>query len=1285
VKIRGYRIELGEIESVLAEHTGVSEAIVTSGDEGAEKRLVGYVVPNRETDLGAAELRRYARERLPDYMVPSAFVILEKLPLTANGKLDRRALPAPSTSRPDLDQEYEAPQTLAEEVLTTIWTSVLGIDKIGIHDNFFALGGDSILSIQVVALANRRGVNISLPQLFQHQTIRDLARAAKISEFDSIQTSPIQSCGTEPFSLIAEDDRRKIPDDVEDAYPLAMLQAGMLYHMEMTADLPEYHNINSVHLKAVLDIDVFRRAVQHVVRRHPVLRTSFDLTGYSEPLQLVHRTAELTAGFDDLSRLSYREQEEAIDEFIETESRKRFDLTRPALMRFHIHRRDADTFQFTLAECHAIIDGWSLHSTLAEIFSRYFMLLDEGSLPEEPVPNLKFSDFVYLERRAIESDECRSYWAERLRDCTIMDLPRNSSALDGERPVHRLLKVSLSGELSERLRQFARTALVPIKSVMLAAHVKVMSVLGGQDDVMTGLTCNGRPEEVGGERIRGLFLNLAPLRLKLDACSWAELARAAFDAEREMLPYRRYPLAVLQRGWDRPLFDTSFTFTHFHIIDGLLQSGRVEVLGFKKSERANIKLSVNVNVNLGTGDIELNFGYDSAQLSDDQIEAIHGYFITALTAMADRPDGNHSAACLLSAAEQRLLTDWNNTARSLPLDVCVHQLFEHQVERAAGSIAAVYEDQKVSYSELNKRANQLAHYLRDRGAGPEVIVGVCLDRSIEMVVGMLGVMKAGGAFLPLDPAYPKQRLRFMLQDSRAPVLLTRRSLAGAIPDYTGRTVCIEEDWDAIARECDTNPVTAAGPDNTVYVIYTSGSTGRPKGVMVTHRGLVNCGYAVLEEFGLGPNDRVLQFSAFSFDASVFEFTLALRAGASLCLARRETLLPGPDLIAFLREQAITAAVLPPSALDALPASELPELRVLMTAGEACSEELVARWSAGRRFFNLYGPTESTIWATVAMCEDPDRRPPIGKPIFNTQSYLLDSFLQPAPAGVAGELFIGGAGVARSYIERPELTAERFIPNPFAGEPGARMYTTGDLGRYLPDGDIEFLGRADHQVKIRGFRIELGEIEAALREHSLVRGALVVERPDASGDGRVVAYVAAGKDATPSVSELRKVLREKLPEFMIPSAFVMLEAFPLTPNGKVDRRALPEPGAASAGLQTAYLPPRTELETAIVSVWQEVLHLEKVGINDNFFDLGGHSISMLRVHGRLRETLGRELPITDIFRFPTVAMLSERLSGQVQEIAFDEKRARAESKKEAMRRRKQLRKGVERRQHALADD
>jgi amino acid adenylation domain-containing protein len=1230
VKVRGFRIELGEIEATIMQFPGMRECAATvSDDENGEKRLLAYVVMASKAAI--ENLRSYLKEKLPDYMVPAVIVPMQQLPLTENGKIDRRALPKLEL-QPAASDTYIAPRTTVEAILAEVWAESLSLRKVGIDDKFFDLGGDSILSIKVRAKALEQEIDFSLQQLFENPTIRTLAphvTGAAAANGNALRQGP--------FTMISDDDRRKLPSGVEDAYPLSQLQAGMVFHSEYSPDYVVY--VSSLHMRLRFDVAVMQAALDQLAVRHPMLRTSVALNGFSQPMQLVHRAVRLPLRVEDLRHLSPDQQQQRIDHWLCHESQQRFNWNEAPLFRFHVHLRSDDSIQFSMSE--PFLDGWSVASLLTELFERYSALLKEESVRAEPLA-ASYQDFVALELEALHSEQCRDYWKRNLAGATASRLAcRKSTPAAGAQAVTRLA-VSLSREVSGGLKRAAQEAGVSLKSALLAAHMKVVGSLSGQMDAFTGLLINGRPEKRDGEQLIGAFLNTVPFRIHLNNGTWADLARHAQQTENDLLPFRRYPIQELQRvyGAER-LFDTIFNYTHFHVMGRLAAIPGLEVVELKGSEQTYYALTAQFSVNEFSSVVELALDYRTLELEEEQVREIGRFYQRTLSAIAQNPWAAHDSVCLLAEDEyQRYVIELNATAAPFSGDSTLHQLFERRVKRVPEAHAVVFGSEKLSYVELDNRANQLANYLKRLGAGPEALIGICVERSAAMLVGLLGILKAGGAYLPLDPEYPQERLAFMLDDAQVKIVVTQERLLDRFPQRNIQRVCLDSNWSAISQKLPAGPPSEALPDNLAYAIYTSGSTGKPKGVLIKHRGAVNVIESAIKTFGVRLGSRVVQLASLSFDASVLEIFTALLSGATLYLVGRETLLSGPDLGEFLRGNAITTMAIPPSLLEMIPSGDYPALRAIVVGGEACSAEMAARWSRGRLFFNAYAPTEATIYATTMLCAEAERqRPPLGRPIQNMQVYLLDHNGQPAPAGVPGELYIGGAGVARGYLNRPELTAEKFVPHAFSMQPGARLYRTADLARFLADGNIEFLGRTDHQVKVRGFRIELGEIEAALGEHSLVREAAVMVRDDRGGEKRIVAYILPHEGQPPSTTELRRHLQERLPDYMLPSAFVFVDSMPLTDTGKIDRSALPAPEEARPELAQKFVAPRSALEQVLAGIFAEILKVERVGIQDNFFELGGHSLLATRVTSRIRQLLSVNLPLRKLFEDPTVSGLA----------------------------------------------
>jgi amino acid adenylation domain-containing protein len=918
-----------------------------------------------------------------------------------------------------------------------------------------------------------------------------------------------------------------------------------------------------------------------------------------------------------------------------------------------------------------------------------------------------------------------AYWKQQLANLPTLQLPtdRSRSPLLTFRAARQCL--ALPQTLSEDLASLSQKEGVTLYMTLLAAFKTLLYRYTGQTDIVVGTVTAGRNQpEI--QQLIGCFVNTLVLRTDLkENPSFRQLLERVREVTLGAFAYQDLPFEKLVEALhpegnlgQNPLFQVAFVLQPLMSgVDSMMNGSQLDI----DTETAKFDLALELQER--PEGLVGRFEYSTDLFDAETIERMVGHFQTLLEGIVANPEQKIAQLPLLTEFERQQLAGWNNTETDYPKDACIHQLFEQQVERSPDAIALVFEDQQLTYQELNRWANQLARHLRNQGIGPEVMVGICMERSLEMVVGLLGILKAGGAYLPLDPMYPPERLAFMLEDTLVPLVLTQEKLVPMLLEQGIPLVCLDTGCPAIAPlRSEENPALQVGSDNLAYVIYTSGSTGTPKGVLLEHQGLCNLATAQIQIFGVQPASRILQFASLSFDASVSEIFMALLAGSTLVLATRDSLLPGATLIELLRDQAITTVTLPPSVLAVLPLLELPALHTIIVAGEACSPELVAHWASGRRFFNAYGPTEATVCATVAEVTYCDGKLPIGRAIANTQCLLLDAQLQPVPIGIPGELYIGGPGLARGYLNRPELTAERFIPNPFSDEPSSRLYKTGDLARYLSDGNIEFLGRIDQQVKIRGFRIELGEIEAVLSQHPDVRESVVMKREDAWGNQRLVAYIVSNltPERTPFKSEclaefdgnravklrtedislggvgllgvpdtcgpgqtvrlrlhlpgcdrelwlagtvawcrrnqagieldlgaieqdlfqqsiayllethgfwkvlqrtavgsLRNLLKQKLPNYMMPSSFVFLNNLPLTPNGKIDRKALPEPDSFNAQLD--YLATQTESEEAIATDWQQVLQPEKVGVDDNLWDIElGEIQAVLSQHPDVRE-------------------------------------------------------------------
>lgn len=1033
--------------------------------------------------------------------------------------------------------------------------------------------------------------------------------------------------------------------------PLSFAQQRLWFLDQLMPKNPVYNLSLAMRYKTLLNVAVLEKSINEIVRRHESLRTTFIKQG-DQPVQQIAPNLTISLPIIDLRKLSLAEREAEAVRLSTEEARRSFDLARGPLLRTTLLRLGEADFVFLLTMHHIVSDGWSL-----QVFAREFSALYSAFTAGKPSPlaelPIQYPDFALWQRESLQGevlDRQLDYWKRQLADLPVLQLPT-----DRPRPPVAYFhgdqhNTELSPKLLAGLKRLSTQSGATLFMVLLAAFTVLLHRYSSQDDILVGIPIAGRnrPEL---ENLIGFFVNTLVLRADISGnptfrellkqvreATLADFANAEVPFEK--LVEELQPARDLSRN---PLCQVAFQLFNASNEGQQVGASSADSLPIKRGTAVfDLVLSMWEDGERLAGYYEFNTDlFDTATIS-----RMSGHYQTLLESIVADPDSRLSRLGLLTEHEwQQCIETWNDTAAPFTQDTCIHNLVESQALKRPNAPAVIFEGEVLTYKELNQRANQLAHYLQSLGVGPDMLVGISLPRSHEMVVGLLGVLKAGGAFVPLDPTYPRDRLAFMMADAQVSVLLTQQSLTNQLPEYDSATVCLDRDWDVIARHNDENPLSNVTARNLAYVIYTSGSTGQPKGVQVEHQGLINVARSQTDIFGLDAGYRVLQFSSLNFDASIFEMMMAFYNGSALCLGTREALLPGPALIQLLRENRVSIVTLPPSVLALLPHQPLPDLRTVTVAGEACPADLVAGWAPGRRFFNLYGPTEDTIWTTFMECTSADRKPPIGRPVANTQVYVLDRHLNPTPVGVPGELYISGVGLARGYLQRPSMTAEKFLPNPFSSQPGERMYRTGDLVRYLPEGELDFLGRIDQQVKLRGFRIELGEIEAALNQYAGVRESLVVLQEDERGEKRLVAYVLADQDTDLSSEKLRRFLRQQLPEYMIPSAVMILAAWPLSPNGKLDHRALPKPESVFQPRRATFVPPRTSLQRTIAEVWQALLPVKEVGMHDNFFDLGGHSLLLAQVHSRLRELLPGEVSMLDLFRFPTVGSLAQYLSAE----------------------------------------
>jgi amino acid adenylation domain-containing protein len=1241
VKLRGFRIELGEIESALCQHPGIREAVVAVYEPSpGDKRLAAYLTAKPGAAPEDAELRERLKAKLPEYMLPSAYVWLDALPLTASGKVDRKALPAPDSGRRNPKAGLAAPRSPLEEMLAAIWAETLGLDHVGIRDSFFELGGHSLLAMRVIArIRQRLGREISLRTFFAAHTVAELAGRMQAEG------------GNQPL--------RDIPlarASREGAPPLSFAQQRLWFLDRLMGRSGVYNIPWAVKLDGPLDVAALQAALEEAVRRHEALRTTFAEQD-GEPMQIVQPALPVSWATTDLGGLSKQQRGEERDNILLDAAQKPFDLERGPLLRACLLRLDEASHIFLLVLHHSIADGWSL-SVLGQELSILYEAYSQGRpspLPELPI---QYADYAVWQREWLGGERLErqpAHWKQRLAGLSALELPT-----DRPRPAalsHRggVVYFDVRKDLHDALDALARREGTTLFMVLLAAFQTLLHRHCGQDDIAIGTPAAGRPRPEL-ENLIGFFANTIVLRTDLSGnppfLGLLERVReVALDAfAHQDLPFGKlveelHPQRDLARN---PLFQAMFVLQNTP--DNGLRLPGIEAEPLP-CDTGTAKFDLNLELLPERQGLSGKLEYAADLFDAATAVRMAGHFQILLEEIAAHPATRLSQLPLLTAAERRqLLEEWNATAADFPGEFCIHQLFEAQAAHTPEAPALLFAEHSLSYGELNARANQLAHCLRGLGVGPDVLVGLCVERSFELVVGLLGILKAGGAYLPLEPGYPKERLAFMLEDAQTPVLLTQESLLDLLPQTDAQRLCLDRDWPGIARNSRDNPASQASPANLAYVIYTSGSTGEPKGVAVCHRNVARLvfgnDYACFDA-----NQIFLLLAPVAFDASTFEIWGPLLHGAR-CAIYPPRPLTVSGLEQAIRQHQVTVLWLTASLFNAIIDANpeiLATVSQVLTGGEALSIRHV-RHALGAlpdtRLVNGYGPTEST---TFTCCHaitldglEGRNSVPIGRPIGNTQVYILDRHLNPAPVGVSGEIHIGGAGLARGYLNRPELTEEKFIPNPFGT---GRLYKTGDLARYLPDGNIEFLGRIDHQVKLRGFRIELGEIESALCLHPGVREAVVAVYEPSPGDKRLAAYLTAKPGATLEDAELRERLKARLPEYMLPSAYVWLDALPLTPNGKVDRKALPSAATRQTPVDIDFVKPRDAIELQIMRIWGHLLGIEKISIRDNFFALGGHSLLAVTLLARIEQLFAKRLSLDTLWlQGGTIESLANALRG-----------------------------------------
>ncbi|MDU8617804.1 amino acid adenylation domain-containing protein, partial [Pseudomonas syringae] len=1267
VKIRGFRIELGEIEAQLAACDAVQDALVlVREDEPGDKRLVAYVIGTAGLEPDATQLREQLRLSLAEYMLPSAFVSLESFPLTANGKLDRKALPAPDRSAV-ASRGYEAPENDTEMAIARIWQDLLQLEQVGRHDNFFELGGHSLLAVKLIERMRQIDLVADVRVLFSQPTLSALAAAVGGKGAVEAPANLIPA-GCEritpdmlPLVSLSQDDIDRVVAsvpgglaNVQDIYALAPLQEGILYHHLAAVEGDPYLQYALFAFDSLERLHSFAQALQGVIARHDILRTAMLWERLDAPVQVVWR--EATLGLDE--QVLDPAEGDITEQLIKRLDPRhtRLDIRQAPMLRIGYAQDAANNRWLGMLLFHHLVDdATSLRILTSEIEA--YMLGQQASLP----PSVPYRNYVAQAMLGVSREEHEAFFHDMLGDVDEPTLPFGLQDVQGDGSGIEEVRQVVDIDLSRRLRVQARQLGVSSASLYHLAWARVLGAASGKDDVVFGTVLLGRLQGgAGSDRALGMFINTLPLRVTLGEQGVRSGLKATHARLSGLLAHEHASLVLAQRcsgvPASTPLFSSLLNFRHTGDLDASDQAlvAWEGIQALHGEERTNYPLTLCVD--------DLGEGFALTVMTEGQIGAkrvctyMHCVLENLVQALEQTPDAALGALNILPAIErQQLLESWNTPHALQADDTLIHRTFEAWVVAQPNAVALHYEDRTLTYAELNTRANQVAHYLLGLGVQPDDRVAICVERSLEMIVGLLGVLKAGAGYVPIDPAYPAERIAYQVQDSAPMAVLADAAGLALLGTFDGPRMDLHSP--ALQAQPGHNPqLTGLSPRHLAYVIYTSGSTGLPKGVMVEHRNVARLFSATQSWFGFNEQDVWALFHSFAFDFSVWEIWGALLHGGRLFIVPQLVSRSPQDCYALLCSAEVTVLNQTPSAFRQLlnaqgESDQRHSLRQVIFGGEALDTGMLKPWyarviNAGTQLVNMYGITETTVHVTYhpLVAADAQRAgvSPIGVRIPDLQLYVLDARREPVPVGVVGELYVGGAGVARGYLNREALTAERFLANPFSKDPQARLYRTGDLGRWMADGSLDYLGRNDDQVKIRGFRIELGEIQAVLAACDTVREALVLVREDQPGDKRLVAYVIAEPGHEIVAADLRARLLLSLADYMVPSAFVALDSFPLTANGKLDQKALPAPDAQALAMRE-YAPPEGDVEIAIAQIWQSLLQVPQVGRHDHFFELGGHSLLAVKLIERMRQ-IDLSADVRVLFSQPTLAALAAAVGG-----------------------------------------
>ncbi|MGB8193271.1 MAG: amino acid adenylation domain-containing protein, partial [Chitinophagaceae bacterium] len=1229
VKVRGYRIELGEIQSLLAAHEQVeSSVVITRDNETGEKELIAYIVSKGA--LNVSGLRRHLGKQLPSYMLPHYFIEVKEIPLTSNGKVDTKRLPAVTSDVIDAGVIYVAPANELEAGMCAIWQQVLGRDKIGTTESFFELGGDSIKVLRMLTAAKKElGLNLSVNDVYRRNTIEELVRhyAAHESEITqnerllqegrSVIKAQIEALKNEILEL--QDDA--VINNIEDIYPMSDIEKGMIYESLMHGNAGIY-NCLSVQRKIFesFDIEKFRIAVQLMTEKHPVLRSGFNTDDYHTQVQIVYKNINVPVEYIEISSSDAAQQTAIIRGHLEKLQQTPFNFQQPPLWSMTVFNVGGNEIVFVFQAHHSIVDGWSVASFTTELNNVYLELQRDPRYRPRPLQS-NYKDFIIQHELDKTNEAVKDFWKNELTGFERLDVFSNEETKEDH-------AAFLPAEVLQRVKSRAQEWNTTVKIISLGAYAYMMKVLGLTDEVVIGLVTNTRPACEDGDKIIGCFLNTIPLRINIEkdqtAAGFINALQAKVSALKAYETLSTMEIATLhnEQHTGNPFFDVLFNYVDFHAYESIINNPAAD---------NNIpKVEAGILGNYGSANTYFDFTVDASGenylvdvllrrklKSELSAERIANLYHTILSFLVDFPNQLlHQVELTNTVEKQRLLIEFNNTQADFPKDRTIVNLFEEAAEKCADKAAVVFDDSVFTYGDLNEQSNQLADYLRKNyEILSNELIGIQLPRSQWMIVSILAILKAGGGYVPIDPEYPQERIDYLVSDSGCRMVITEQEIA----IFLQQQDLYQKESLAVFNK----------PTDLAYVIYTSGSTGKPKGVMIEHRSVINLITAQRSRFGIDDSENILQFSSISFDASVEQIFLALTSGATLTIPSKEVITDAEQLRNFIVSHGITHIHTVPGILKDITAEKYVHLKRVIAGGDNCPKELAEKWSEYHSFFNEYGPTETTITSIEHLYGETNTTTvlPIGRPLANTFVYIINDGGHLVPMGVPGEICIGGAGLARGYLNRPELTAEKFVSNPF--RPGEHMYRTGDLGRWLEDGTIEFIGRMDEQVKIRGYRIELGEIESVIGQYENVTAA-VVSAINNGEERELIAYVVINGEL--NKASLREFLQAKLPAYMMPAHIVALEALPLTVNGKIDRKRLPAPSVDDRTSGREYIAPATEIEEKLLQIWSEVLGMEKeqISVNDNFFELGGHSLKATRLAGQLYRSFNVKLDLKELF-------------------------------------------------------